>query len=193
MLSDGFMHSTYLVRKKILSLFGSKFHIYDPNGNLVFYSKMKPFRLREDIRLYTGEDMQNEVLLIKARTILDFSTAYDVIDSKTSEKVGTLKRSGFKSVLREEWIFMDAEEREIGFIKEDSRLLTLLRRFLTNMIPQEFHGFIRGTPVCIFKQHFNPFVLKISADFSLDVNGLLDRRLGIAAAVLLCGIEGRQR
>jgi uncharacterized protein YxjI len=193
MLSDRFMHSTYLIRKKILSLFGSKFHIYDPNGGLLFYSKMKPFRLREDIRLYTGEDMQDEVLSIKARTMFDFSTAYDVIDSKTIEKVGTIKRKGFKSVLRDEWIFMDAEDREIGFIREDSMLFAFLRRFLTNLITQEYHGFINGTRVSTFKQNFNPFVLKIRADFSEDVKGLFDKRLGIAAAVLLCGIEGRQK
>ena len=123
MLSDRFMHSTYLIRKKILSLFGSKFHIYDPNGGLLFYSKMKPFRLREDIRLYTGEDMQDEVLLIRARTILDFSTAYDVIDSKTDERVGALKRRGFKSAIRDEWILMGSEGGEIGSIKEDSMFL----------------------------------------------------------------------
>lgn len=192
MLSKSFMHSTYLIRKKILSLFGSKFHIYDPGGNLVFYSKMKPFRLREDIRLYTGEDMETEVLVIKARNILDFSTAYDVIDSKTSEKVGALKRRGFKSVFMDEWVFMDAGDREIGFIKEDSMLFAFLRRFITSLVPQEYHGFVSGTPVSTFKQNFNPFVLKIRADFSQDTNGLLDKRLGIAAAVLLCGIEGRQ-
>jgi hypothetical protein len=154
---------------------------------------MKPFRLREDIRLYTGEDMQDEVLSIKARTMFDFFTAYDVIDSKTIEKVGTIKRKGFKSVLRDEWIFMDAEDREIGFIREDSMLFAFLRRFLTNLITQEYHGFINGTRVSTFKQNFNPFVLKIRADFSEDVKGLFDKRLGIAAAVLLCGIEGRQK
>jgi uncharacterized protein YxjI len=193
MSDDRVSHSTYLVRKKLFSLLGSKFHIYDPDGNLVFYSKMKPLRLRENIRLYTGEDMRNEVLSIKARNIIDFSATYDVIDARINEKVGALKRRGFKSVLKDEWIFLDNEDREIGFIKEDSRLFAFLRRFITNIIPQEFHGYVKGTPVCTFKQHFNPFVLKISADFSGDVNGLLDKRLGIAAAVLLCGIEGRQR
>ena len=59
--------------------------------------------------------------------------------------------------------------------------------------PEEFHAYVKGRQVCTFKQRFNPFVLKISADFSEDVNGLLDKRLGIAAAVLLCGIEGRQK
>jgi uncharacterized protein YxjI len=193
MSNNRFSHSTYLVRKKLFSLLGSKFHIYDPNGNLVLYSRMKPLRLREEIRLYTGEDMQTEVLSIKSRNIIDFAAAYDVVDAISKEKIGAVKRRGFKSILKDEWIFLDNEDREIGFIKEDSRLLAFLRRFISNLIPQEYHGFIRGTPVCTFRQHFNPFILKIRADFSGDVNGLLDKRLGIAAAVLLCGIEGRQR
>jgi uncharacterized protein YxjI len=193
-MSDArFSHSTYLVRKKLFSLLGSKFHIYGPAGELVLYSRMKPLRLREDIRLYTGEDMQTEVLSIKARNIIDFSAAYDVMDAMNKEKIGAIKRRGFKSILKDEWIFLDDKDREIGFIKEDSRLLAFLRRFITNLIPQEYHGFVKGAPVCTFRQLFNPFILKIRADFSGDVNGLLDKRLGIAAAVLLCGVEGRQR
>jgi hypothetical protein len=46
--------------------------------------------------------------------------------------------------------------------------------------------------VLTFQQNFNPFLAKIDLDFSSDVNGLLDRRLGIAAAILLCAIEGKQ-
>jgi hypothetical protein len=42
------------------------------------------------------------------------------------------------------------------------------------------------------KQKFNPFVMKINLDYSMDVNGLLDRRLGIAEAILLCAMEGKQ-
>jgi hypothetical protein len=154
---------------------------------------MKPFKLREDMRLYTGEAMQDEVLLIRARTIFDFSTAYDVIDSKTDERVGALKRRGFKSAIRDEWILMDTEGREIGSIREDSMCFALLRRFLTSLIPQEYRGFVGSTEVCNFRQNFNPFVLKIRADFSRDNNGMLDRRLGLAAALLLCGVEGRQK
>lgn len=192
MVSDSFLGSKYLVRKKIFSLFGKKFHIYDSNGKLVLYSKMRAFKLREDIRLYAGEDMRKEVLLIKARRILDFSAAYDVIDSQANERVGTLKRRGLKSVLKDEWVFMDAEGREIGFIKEDNMFLAFARRFITQLIPQTYYGYVNERQVCTFRQSFNPFVLKITADFSDDADGLLDRRLGIATAVLLCGIEGRQ-
>ena len=58
--------------------------------------KQKAFKLKEDIRLYTGEDMQTEVLSIQARQVLDFSAAYDVIDSATRMKVGALKRKGMR-------------------------------------------------------------------------------------------------
>ena len=191
-MSDSFSHQKYLVRRKILKLFGAAFHIYDPDGNLAFYSKMKAFKLKEDIRLYTGEDMQEEVLTIKARSILDFSAAYDVVDPTTNEKVGALKRKGLKSILKDEWIFMDADDREIGLIKEDSAFLAMIRRFLTSLIPQTYNGFIGNTQVCTFKQNFNPFVVKITLDFSQDTQNLLDRRLGIAAAVLLCAVEGKQ-
>lgn len=191
-MSDRFSHQKYLVRRKILKLFGAAFHIYDPDGNVAFYSRMKAFKLKEDIRLYTGEDMQEEVLTIKARKILDFSAAYDVVDPTTNEKVGVLKRKGFKSILKDEWIFMDANDRDIGLIKEDSTFLAMLRRVLTSLVPQTYNGFIGDTQVCTFKQNFNPFVIKITLDFSRDTQNLLDRRLGIAAAVLLCAVEGKQ-
>jgi hypothetical protein len=51
---------------------------------------------------------------------------------------------------------------------------------------------MNGKQVCLFKQNFNPFIMKISLDYSMDTNRLLDRRLGIAGAILLCAIEGRQ-
>ncbi len=192
-IGDAFAYENYLVRRKILQVFGAAFHIFGPSGNVVFYSKMKAFKLKEDIRLYTGEDMQTEVLAIQARQIIDFSAAYDVVDPTTGTKVGAFKRKGMKSLLRDEWIIMDPQDQEIGLIREDSMLLGLLRRFLTNLIPQKYHGeFNNGQQVCLFKQNFNPFVMKINLDFSMDKMGLLDRRLGIAGAVLFCAIEGKQ-
>lgn len=188
-----FTHKNYLVRRKILKLFGASFHIFDPQGNVVMFSSQKAFKLKEDIRVFTGEDMQTEVLTILARRIIDIAATYDVYDPmQAGMKVGALKRKGLRSVLRDEWIIMDERDNEIGLIQEDSMLLAMVRRLLTNLVPQRFAGFIRGTEVCTFRQNFNPFVMKIELDFSMDRGNLLDRRLGIAAAVLLCAIEGRQ-
>lgn len=188
-----FTHSSYTVRRKVFKLFGAAFHIYDPSGQLAFYSKQAAFKLKEDIRLYESEAMTREILRIQARQIVDFSAAYDVFDPVQGVKVGALRRRGLKSMIQDEWVILNTAEQEIGIIREDSLILALIRRFLTTLIPQKFEGTVQGRPVCFFSQNFNPFVVKIKLDYSMDVNRLLDRRLGIAAAILLCAIEGRQQ
>ncbi len=184
--------ANYTVRKKVLSLLGHVFHVYDANGGLVFYTRQKAFRLKEDIRLYTGEDMQTEVMRIQARQIIDFSAAYDVVDSVTGDIVGALKRKGFKSMIKDEWTIMAPDGRDIGLLQEDNMLLALLRRFVTDLIPQGFSADVDGQPVCEYRQNFNPFVKKIAINFLPAAEGRFDRRLGLAAAILLCVIEGRQ-
>lgn len=189
-----FSHPTYLVRKKWLQLFGGSFYIFDPNGALVFYSKLKAFKLKEDIRVFADETMQTEALSIQARHVLDFSGAYDVYDSATGERVGALRRKGLKSSFyKDEWLILDRHEREIGLIQEENAVLALLRKYLLGaLIPQTFNVQIGDQPVATFSQTFNLFVTKLSLDFSLDSRRLFDRRLGIAAAILLCAIEGKQ-
>lgn len=193
MSANPFEHSTYLLRKQFFKVFGGSFRIYDPMGNLAVFASLKAFKLKEDITLYPDEAKSAELLTIKARSIMDWSAAYDVSDPTTGEKIGTLKRRGWKSLLKDEWVIMDAEENDIGTIKEDSMLMAILRRFATNLIPQTFVGEVDGVEVFRFKQHFNPFVQKMTLDFSQDFMKKLDRRVGIAAAILLTAIEGRQQ
>jgi len=187
-------HDRYVVRRKIFTVLGQKFHIYDDEGGLAFYSKQKAFKLKEDIRIFADEAMEKELLVIKARSIIDFGATYDVFDSaQGGALVGSLRRKGLKSMAVDEWIFLDAAGRELGFIREDSLSLALLRRFLLgNLLPQQYTGTVGGAEVCHFKRNFNPFVSKMALDFSLDAQRRLDRRLGIVAAVLLVAVEGRQ-
>lgn len=193
MTQDRFSHTTYLIRKRVLTLAGGKFEIFDPTGNVVLFSKMKAFKLKEDIRLYTGEDMTTELISIQARTIMDFSAAYDVVESATGRKLGALRRKGLKSMFRDEWLILDVYDNEIGLIREENAFLAIVRRFLTNLVPQSYTVELSGALVAEFKQNFNPFVTKLTLDFSPDVQHRFDRRLGIAAGVLLCAIEGKQK
>ncbi len=191
-MSERLSSPTYLVRRKVFTLAGGAFHFYDGEGRLVLYSKLKAFKLKEDIRLFTGEDMREELLAIRARKVLDISATYDVTDSRTGERVGAIQRKGMRSLLRDEWILRNAADQEIGLVREDSMGLALLRRFLTNLVPQRFDIQVMGQKVATVRQNFNPFVLKLTVDFTLDPTGLLDRRLGLAAVLLLCAVEGRQ-
>ena len=191
-MADLLTLSQYTVRRKIFKIFGGAFHVYDPMGRIVGYSKMAAFKLKEDIRLYADESMRTELLVIQARQIIDFSAAYDVYDPAQRAKIGALRRRGFKSLLKDEWEILNAADQQIGTVQEDSWLMATLRRFLTNLIPQSYHVDVQGAPVAIIRQNFNPFVLKLNVDLTQDARQLLDRRLALAATILLAAIEGRQ-
>ena len=187
-----FQHSSYLLKRQAISLTG-KFRFYDPLGNLVMFSEQKMFKLREDIRVYSDESKTQEVLSIKARQIMDFSASYDVVDSAMNQKVGALRRKGLRSILRDEWEVLDANDNMIGLIFEDSIGLALLRRFLLgSWLPQNYDITIGQTRVGDLRQNFNLFRYELNLDFSMDATRMLDRRLGIAAGTLLAAVEGKE-
>jgi uncharacterized protein YxjI len=192
MSANPYTYPHYVIRRDLFNFLNRKFHIYDPDGQLAFYCEMKAFKLREDIRIYADEAKSRELLVLKARQILDISPTFDVWDSAAKVKVGALKRQGLKSMIQDEWAILDANDRQFGKVQEDSLAMAMIRRFLSNLIPQSYTVEIQGQEIITFKQNFNPFVLKLNLDFSRDPQGRLDRRLGIAAAMLLAAIEGRQ-
>jgi uncharacterized protein YxjI len=187
-----FQFPTYLLKRQAIALTG-KFRFYDPAGRLVMFSEQKMFRLREDIRVYDGEDKAREVLSIKARQIMDFSAAYDVVDTELNQKAGVLRRKGLRSILRDEWEVLDPNDRLIGQLFEDSVGLAMLRRLLLgSWLPQNYDLTVDGTRVADLKQNFNLFRYELNLDFSMDTTNRLDRRVGIAAGILLAAVEGRQ-
>ena len=194
-LNNRFNADAYTIRRKVLKLVGGAFHIYDPEGQLLLYSKQKAFKLKEDIRLFTGEDMTDEILCISARNVIDFSAGYDVHDSRTGEFIGTLYRRGFKSMIRDEWEVADEDGRSVATIREDSTVSALVRRFIkiaALIMPQKYHIEVDGRTRGMFHQNKNPFVFKMDVDLSMDPDREFDRRLGVAAGLLLTAIEGRQ-
>jgi hypothetical protein len=187
-----FQFERYTLKRQVFALTG-KFRYFDPNGNLVLFSEQKMFKLREDIRVFADESKSQEVLQIKARQIIDFSAAYDVIDSAFNQKVGALRRKGMKSILRDEWEVLDSNDQVIGLLFEDSMGLAMLRRLLLgSLLPQNYDMTIREQRAADLKQRFNPFRYELDVDFSFDTAKMLDRRVGLAAGILLAAIEGRQ-
>lgn len=191
-----FSHNHYTIRSQFFRLFGGAFHIFTGDGTLVLYSDQKRFRLKEDIRLYDDDALSTELLRISTQSVFDFSGAYDVHDSASRARVGTLKREGLSSTfLRDQWQVFDADGREIGRIIEDSTLKALARRFvdlIALILPQHYHAEIQGRTAAVYRQRFNPVIFKLDLDLSGDPGETFDRRLALAAAVLFSAIEGRQ-
>lgn len=189
---DPFQHNHYLLKRHTFRILGAAFDVLNSGGEKVFYGDLKRFRLKEDVTIFAG-DHTTPLLSIKARSILDFSAAYDVVDVRTQEKVGVLRRKGMASTfVRDTWEILDAMDNPVGEIQEDSVVLAQVRRWLTELVPQTYHATLRGSKVMEMRQRFNPFVLNMDIDFTMDINHLLDRRLGIAATVIVAAIEGRQ-
>jgi hypothetical protein len=187
-----FRYDRYHLKRQVLALTG-RIRLFTTDGKLVGFAEQRMFRLREDIRIYTDDQKQRELLWIQARQILDFSAAYDVIDSSQSLKVGALRRKGLRSMLRDSWEILDADDRLIGALWEDSAGKAALRRLLLgSLLPQRYDVFLGERVVAAFTQRFNLFRYEVDLDFSTDLSQLLDRRLGLAAAVLLATIEGKQ-
>jgi hypothetical protein len=177
-MHSAFQYDQYLLKRQVLALTG-KFRLYSPGGNLVLFSQQKMFRLKEDIRAYSDESRSQELLYIQARQVIDFSACYDVYDSLSSQKVGALRRRGWRSLTRDVWDVLDPGDHVIGVLQEDDVTLALLRRV-----------FLRRA--ADLRQRFNLFRYELDLDFRDDKEGLLDRRLGIAAGLLLGTIEGKQ-
>ncbi|MBL8107708.1 MAG: hypothetical protein JNJ72_19220, partial [Anaerolineales bacterium] len=125
--------------------------------------------------------------------IMDFSASYDVVDTEMNQKVGVLRRKGFRSLFRDEWEVLDENDNVKGLLFEDSMGLALLRRFLLGTwLPQNYDITFGTTRVADLKQNFTLFRYELNLDFSMDVARMLDRRLGIAAGILLAAVEGKQ-
>jgi hypothetical protein len=182
----------FLIRKNFWTLFGAKFRIFNMQEGLVATSVQKAFKLKEDIRVFSDEAMSVELLTMKGRKVIDFSSAYDIVDATTQEKVGAIRRKGMKSILKDEWQILDNQDGVIGAIREDSAGMAFLRRFLTNLIPQTFYIELNGEQLGSIKQMFNPFIFKAVMDLTPDTERKIDRRLAVGATVLLLAIEGRQ-
>jgi uncharacterized protein YxjI len=191
-VDTAFQYDQYVLKKQVIALTGT-LRIYNPQEQLVMFSQQKIFRLKEDIRVYADEQKSRELLTIKARQIIDFSAYYDVVDSQYLTRLGGIRRKGLRSLVQDEWELFDANENQVGLLREDSLRDALLRRlFLGTLIPQNYDLTIGNEKVADFSQRFQLFRYVLDINFQLDAGKILDHRLGIAIAILLAIIEGRQ-
>lgn len=186
-----FQQDSFVARRKIFSL-APCFYVQDQLGNALAFLRKKVFTWKDEIRVFTDETQTLELLRIKARRIIDWGTAFDVTDSINHQKVGALRRQGWKSLMRKEWTIMDALDQEIGRIREDSAMLAFVRRFITALLPQAYTFELGGQQAGIARQNWNLFAPQMYVDFTADPGKRLDRRLVVAAIVLLMAVEGRQ-
>lgn len=181
--------SFYRIRKKTLTV-GNKYWLEDYNGNVLGFCKQKLFKLKEDIRIYTDENMTNELFCIKQEQIMDVWGNFAVIDSYTNTKLGYIKRKLMSEIGRDSWEFYNANDQLIGRIYEPSLGSALARKYMPGgaLIPEKMVLEIGGQVVADVNQKF-----KIIGDiWEMDCQRVppdLDRRVLLSCIILMGMIE----
>ena len=81
---------------KLIAL-APRIFVRDASGRSIFYVKQKVMALKEHVRVFTNEDMQEQVYEIKADRMLDFSARYYFRDMAGRE-LGSIKHKGMRSI-----------------------------------------------------------------------------------------------
>ena len=183
-----FAHPRYTIKRPFFSFLGRKFHVYAPDGSLVMFIKHPLLKMRQEFTIYTDESESTPLLTIKARAIIALNMAMDVFDARTGEKVGTVRTRGLKSILRDTWDILDANDQVVGMMQEDGA--AILRRFFP-LLTSKHHVELGGTTVTQIRQIFRFFVKEFELDLSMS-QGRIDPRFAVACAMLCLMAETRR-
>ncbi len=183
----------YRLRKKVLAL-TNKYWIEDSNGKTLAFSKQKMFKLKEDIRIYKDEKMKEEIFRIKQTQIIDIWGKFAVIDSRTNEILGYIKRKvGLSTFAWDAWSIYDKNNALVGEI-EEKKGRGLVRKYAPGggLVPEKMTLYLNGQPVANINQKF-----KIIGDI-WEVNVLnmpqnFDRRVLLGGALLMAMIERQHK
>lgn len=192
----------YTIRRKVFRLLGNAFHVFNAEGEIIGFCDQKRLRLKEDIRFYTDASKSEELLTLKARSIIDFGATYD-ISLPTGELIGSLRRKGMKSTfVRDEWRVFDEAGEQIGSVQEKGAIASVLRRlndYAALLSPQKLELWrhtpeqkpAEGTQIATLRRHFNPFIYRLGVAVHTEDEQLDDLML-LAIGCLIAAIEGRQ-
>jgi uncharacterized protein YxjI len=143
---------------------------------------------KRHITFYRGKQKGEKVLEVRQWKKMEFFTTTFIIRDAKNTPLGRLRKNNFSNLLRKKWRLMTFGGRDILVAKEDSMILSLLRRLLGPMF-----GLLRTNYV--FEdgsgKHVGEFQRKMTIldryalDMRADLNRNIDRRLALALGVVL--------
>ena len=178
--ADPFSHTRFTIKRPWLSLFGRKFHVYAPDGQMVLFVRHKIFSWKDEWTIFSDESEKTPLLKVKARQAIGLNIITDINDADSGHIIGSVRNKGLKSIVRDTWeILGDTDDQTRGLFTEDSN--ALLRRFIPLLLGH-WHLEIDGQQVAKLDQVFRFF----SKEFTLEITtpGKVDTRLAIGCAML---------
>jgi hypothetical protein len=183
--TSGIHQPILTVKRPFWSLLGRKFHVYAPSGELVAFVKHPLLKLKQEFTIFADEAETRPLLVIRARQLIGLDMNFDVFDVATNQRVGSIRRRGLKSILRDTLEILGPTDEPVGLCEETGA--AWLRRFIPLLLG-EWKIELQGTQVGAIRQVFRFFVKEFTLDLS-DNRGRLDPRFAVALAVFALMME----
>jgi len=194
-------------RRKFFKLLGAEIFIRDIESQTeVGFIKMKAWKLKEDVRVFSDRTQETELFRIAARNVIDFGATYDVFDSLSNQLLFSLRRKGLRSTfVRDRWELVGPDGSAMGFIEETGSSLALIRRwvglipivggvadFVLMFIVQQYtiqvHSGDEFKTAGLITRRKNPLLVKMELDTG-NAEIKADSRISFAATALLSVID----
>jgi len=174
-----FAHNSYTLVRPVFS-WGRVYRVFAPDGSLSAFVRHPWFRLRTELTVYADEEELDPLLVIKNRRFAALNMEHDLFDAKTGVRLGVLRNRGLRSIFRDAWDILDADERPAGeMIEEGPAFLRRIFRF----IPGRHRIDLGGRTVARVHQVFAFFRREFELDL-LQLDDPIEPRFAIACALI---------
>jgi hypothetical protein len=138
------------------------------------------FRLRTEWTIFHDEEMTQPILVIKNRRFAAINMEHDLFDASNGQRLGVVRNRGWRSIFRDAWAILDADERPVGEMLEEGP--AFLRRFI-RLIPGRHAIYLGGVEKAFLHQQFHFFRRVFDLDIH-QVDDPIEPRFAIACALI---------
>jgi hypothetical protein len=178
-----------------------EYRITTADEKTIGFCRLRFNPLKEPSVFSSDEEGNLPLMIFRPHGKLYFKCSFDIIDAATSNPIGYLKRKKIKSP--PQWSLLDISENEHALFQDGSRGFVGAILYGGGSASSRWDYMINGKKVGeystegepvkeIIKKHLKwkpDRSRKIKLDFSEDTMGQLNRRLAIAAAILVGTME----
>lgn len=190
-----FRYPSYTVQTRGEAGVAGVLTVHGPDGRMLLYNRQRDTRRVNELCLYSDEYMQDELLLITAVASHEGTDEFAVVDLTVDETVGLLRPLPPGAGRLDVWRFLTSDGEEIGGLRSGAGMPSALGKLFgskaSKLLPASYQGVVDGVHVCSFRRGIKPLASSLELDFTPDIHGLFDRRLGIAAGVMVTTFSDR--
>jgi hypothetical protein len=176
---QAFAHASYTLVRPLFS-WRRIYRVFAPDGSLSAFVEQPWFRWRTELTIYGDEEQSQPILVIKNRRFAAVNMEHDLFDAQSGQRLGVVRTRGLRSIFRDTWDLLDADERTVGTMTEDGAYFW---RRLIKLIPGRHRIELGGRVVAHITQVFHFFRREFELDLA-QVDDPIEPRFAIACALI---------